>query len=660
MQTENVQVPGQDAPAVDELGDLFGTPSLDLPPAHSRPAATAPGTAPALDFAPRWKTDPAFRAEAARRFGIVDAPPSRRAKKRGRKAEPVAPPSDAPSNPSTPTALSPETESHPPAISTLPVEASRTTNSPTHADRGENEPETGAEPAKISVPSRRRKRSATRFVQRQTCSKSFRTLLLDRHPALAGRPDYARLFAALLSPRRASTDKTGGGVVVLKGSTLAGCMAATVPDAERLYRDAKLIGESNTGAFHAAFNADVFGGRLEVRERYSPAKRARTVRVDDVRALIHPDVWEAWERERTAPVHTLAGRVYLDDGSAFNKDSPTAERKRIERTMRGYEREAHCELAARVARYMNGRDTLPARSFDGLDFAAARRVAECLTNPTARTNQLDLLPRIEEQPVPYYGFSPHSPRIWGVGDALTGLKSSVRRALMPFAVEYDWSSVHFAISAQDWRLPDLHAFLLSGAPLWYHLLSAMGLPQTEEYKRVVKEPGYGLNYGAGERRIKADAQAAYEALTGSEMHADALDALLGHPLMREALAGRKRELQRIREETNRQGYVLDCFGMPVFGGAKGYGAPGKEDYSRSVLSRLNQARELSLMEPLLDLAEREAAKRRPAWRIVLWQHDGVSVRYYRDRERNERRIMEAMDAHAARHGYPTRFERKHG
>ena len=439
-------------------------------------------------------------------------------------------------------------------------------------------------------------------------------------------------------------------------------MSATVPDAERRYRDADLKGEESTGAFLRAFDADVFGGRLEweERDRGEGSKRARRVQVSRVLALIHPDVLAAWQDERAAPARCIEGRVYLDDGSAFTKDGRTAERKRIARALKGYEREAHCELAARVAGYMNSRDTLPARTFDGLDFDAARAVAESLSRQSARAGQLDLLARIEEQPVPYYGFSRFSPRVWGVGSAITGLNTAVRRALMPFAVEFDWTSVHFAISAQDWGLPDMHAFLSSGAPLWPVLLSHVSLPTTEDFKRVVKPTGYGINYGAGKRRIIRDGQAEHMALTGAQMDAEQAGRLLTHPLMREALAGRTRELERVRGEITRQGHVLDCFGVPVSEGANGYGKPGALDYSRSVLAQLNQARELWLMEPLLALAEHEAAKDRPAWRIVLWQHDGVSVRFYRDRARHEARITEAMDAHAERHGYSTRFEQKHG
>ncbi len=530
----------------------------------------------------------------------------------------------------------------------------------------ENDPSDGASADGISVresstikdlggraPSRSaaRTRPFTRIYQRATVPADFRRLVLRRHPALAVGPAYVRLFGALLSPRRQAAARDGRPAVVVGGSLLAACLGREVD-----YRNGDLTGAESTGAFLDRFNADVFGGRLEIedRDRDDASKRARCVPLDSVRALVHPDVLLAWEALGTAS--EARERVYFDSGAPYTAKTASRERKRSEAILDGVEmREAHCPLAGRVAAYMNG---LPARTFSGLDFDAARAVAGSLDNPNAAAQQLDLLRRIEDQPKPYYGFSRFSPRVWGMGASITGLKSTVRQALMPDAVDMDLTSAHFAIAARDWGLPQLYDFLSSGASLWPPLLAHLGLPSDPAagFKGVVKPGGYGIVYGAGAARIVRDVRAEHAALTGSQMRADDAARLLTHPLMREALEGRERELAVIRERLETAGHVRDCFGVPVSEGASGYGPASRLDYSRSVLGQLNQARELSLMEPLLALAEAEAERDRPAWRIVLWQHDGVSVHFARDRERHQRAILSAVNENARRLGYPTRLE----
>lgn len=494
----------------------------------------------------------------------------------------------------------------------------------------------------------KRTRPFTRYAQRKTVPAAFRALVLESHPELKGKLRYLRLFGALLSPRRAAATRDGRPAVVLKGSMLAACMGREVE-----YRNGDLIGDAATGPFLDAFNSDVFGGALEIedRDRDGESKRARCVSVESVRKAINPDVLSAWES--LPPASETTDRVYLDTGARLSANSRRRERARVESVLKGTEREAHCPLAARVARYMNG---LPARTFGGLDYAAARAVASTLTNANTARRQVDLLRAIEDQPKPYYGFSRWSPRVWGMGQGITGLKSEVRRALMPDAVEMDLAAAHFAIAARDWGLTDLHDFLSLGASLWPELLPSVGLAADSALKGVVKPGGYGLVYGAGERRIVTDVREAYEALTGAEMHADNAAGLLRHPLMQEALEGRKRELELIRERIGARGFIPDCFGVPIHRGRRGYGSKDRRDYARSILAQLNQAREIWLMEPVLRLAEEEAKRDRPAWRIVLWLHDGVSVHFTRDRDRHQRRIVAAVAERARKGGYPTRLE----
>jgi len=76
----------------------------------------------------------------------------------------------------------------------------------------------------------------------------------------------------------------------------------------------------------------------------------------------------------------------------------------------------------------------------------------------------------------------------------------------------------------------------------------------------------------------------------------------------------------------------------------------------SILAAQNQAIEMWLLEPALDLAERELEKSRPYFRIIVNLHDGFAVKHHRRDGENRERIKAAVDDRAADEDIPTELE----
>ena len=483
---------------------------------------------------------------------------------------------------------------------------------------------------------------ALRFANRKTGSGAFRDLAIEAYPALAD-PAYMRLFIALLDPLHRSED---GSEIVLTGQTLAACMAREIDYAtcrlRRTYDEGgNITADETTAAFLEAFDRDVFDGRLPWTDFTAPvngqAGKARAVPVDGLRNVGDAAVWCAWQTDRAIDPNDMKDRMYLDNGTPFGSRGRSRERQRVLAILEHVKRSASCELSARLVALLNAQ---PAYYFEGLRerLSAAREAVERLdTTERGKAHQRGVLENVDDQPQPYYGASDHSVRVFNIVPHLPSLSAPVRRTLLADSVEYDLAASQLAIVARDWGLPTLYDFLDAGNSPWALILDTMGLPYTPAAKKAVKRGTYGLVYGAGQSRILTDVQAEYAKVTGRAMDVRAAERFFENELIREAYAGRERELAVIRE----RGYAVDVFGRKITTGANGYGPADDLDYSRSILAQLNQARELWLLEPVIGLAEEAQAKARPAFRLVLWQHDGFSVKYRSDaeRERREPRIL---------------------
>jgi len=450
-----------------------------------------------------------------------------------------------------------------------------------------------------------------------------------------------RMFVALLSPQH-----TDDGVIVIDGPKIAGAMGSEQEYAE---------GNVNTGDFLAAFSEEVFGGAFCWNPYAKDAGRARTVDVSHVRELIPADLLIAWMVERGRNLRKLpkGERVYFDNGNLFSKNERKNERRRMEKLSEYAERHAPTPIAGRLLHYLNN---LSARYFEKKKrtrYGATEDAIDALQTSERGKDQLRAyLLNVDEQPRPHYGFSAYTVRLIDSIGHLPLMSAPVRRAFLDDAVEYDLASSQLAIVSVEWDIPALRFFLEEGYSIWPALLKWMGLPP--EAKPAVKRGVYGLVYGAGEDRIVSDVMEEYEAVTGSTIDAKQAGRLLTHPLMLDVLKAREDQMKAIQK----RGYAVDCFARKITEGGNGFGPKGEKDYSRSILAQVAQSRELWLLEPAIELALAEAKKSRPDFRIVLWQHDGFSVKFRSSARRKtaERKLTDAVKKRAVENGYPTALE----
>ncbi len=496
-----------------------------------------------------------------------------------------------------------------------------------------------------------KRRLGRRVSQRMTGSRRFFDLLGVCYPAAHAQPAFARLILALLSPHHVADDD-GEPVILLQGQTLAGCIGR-----ERDYAEGNLTGGEATGAFLTAFR-DICLPAFEWTEHVA-GERTRRVPLAHVRAVLNPALVSAWERERQTPAHELEERVYLDTGAAFSAVSLSRERKRGEAQLEGYAALAPTALSSRLYRLLA---STPARTFDSV----RRRVldgteaAVRLRTEAARHDAAKALRSIADDPFQHYGFSPYSVRLFPANAGVASVASPVRRALLPDCVEVDLASSQLAIAAVELGCSELLAFLADARSFWPEIVGHLGIAYDDGAKAAAKRAVYATVYGAGVERIVRDLRAEYEAETGAEMTQATAERFLSHSLISELLTARDAELDSIRE----RGRVVDCFGRTLVQGRMLYGDGIRRTVNGaaaapSLLAQRAQARELWLLEPLIELAEREAAKGGTAeWRILAFQHDGASIRFKRRSSAHLRAIQDAVAARADRYGYPTRLDVK--
>ncbi len=73
--------------------------------------------------------------------------------------------------------------------------------------------------------------------------------------------------------------------------------------------------------------------------------------------------------------------------------------------------------------------------------------------------------------------------------------------------------------------------------------------------------------------------------------------------------------------------------------------------------------EMELMKPILEYEEQELTnankeKRQPDFRIMMWQHDGCSVRFDKRKRHHLSQMKAVVDAVAQQHSIPTWLEEK--
>jgi len=259
-------------------------------------------------------------------------------------------------------------------------------------------------------------------------------------------------------------------------------------------------------------------------------------------------------------------------------------------------------------------------------------------------------------PQPTYSIVDKSPRFYTVGYSLATMPAALRRILLPNATDCDLTAAQAAIYSALCDIKPLQEILEGQNSLWKELIDFAGLDPwsdiaEEEAMELLPEEiadyrvsmarlkgvlkshlAYALSFGMEEYHLlrvqrgkngrivdNYDDMIALVELSESPGRdiPSTVEVLMSHPAIVAWVAARDALLEKIITNSG----MKDAWGrwIPLHkDGDRSFDA-------KSVLAFVIQSYEVGLMEPVMQAAIEEAKKARPLWKIVLHQHDGVSI-----------------------------------
>ncbi|WP_102128384.1 hypothetical protein [Deinococcus planocerae] len=468
-------------------------------------------------------------------------------------------------------------------------------------------------------------------------SRAFREAVLDVYPDAAYKPERLRLLLLLLLCPWVDAE----GRTVLDYSQLAAC--GNADSKGRNFKAADLLTDFEAHVMPLSLTGPEWRSKASL----SRARTALPVWPQTVLDALRAEL-EAHSRDR------LRDAVYFVSGRPYK---PRQHREQL--TM--YRRQALEELLAHdhpaldLMRYANSQQgTVFARMVEKHG-DAARAAALRLSKPgpdgqpdpvatqAAQWHALRILHGLESEAQPFYKPSRtgKTARVFADGLSYLGLSKPVRRALMPDCPELDLTNAQLAIAAQDWEVPEVQAFLSTGAKVWPELERHFQL-EPDTYKPVLKSTLYALLFGMERGAIVRHLAHGGAGEHGRGIGEEKAGRLFDHPLIGALYRARERQLASLKEA----GHARTVFGQtfPVTDG----------ESARSALAAQAQAVELWLLLPAVELlrGNRDLT-------LVAWQHDGFTV-HSSDKSKTERYVRQLQDAvreRAEQAGYCTRLER---
>lgn len=250
---------------------------------------------------------------------------------------------------------------------------------------------------------------------------------------------------------------------------------------------------------------------------------------------------------------------------------------------------------------------------------------------------------------PVYKMTERTLRLSPACSSAVTLRKALRRRTFPKALEIDMASAQLALAASLWDVPAVRDFLREardqGKSWWDELIGHLratfpgGAYRPSEHYGLVKGALKGTTYGiiftmairnlrrfGNPDRMRPKERADYDALVNDLEGIFGADierigqAVLEHPLVSRLLEKRGKATQQIRR---RKG-ARDCFGRWIPTSASGKEGSGDENEgrpARSVLAEVMQNAELFVM---LRVGRRVLDD--PELQMLLWQHDGLTLR----------------------------------
>lgn len=394
---------------------------------------------------------------------------------------------------------------------------------------------------------------------------------------------------------------------------------------------------------------------------------ARRLRLDGV-----PDEIEqmASHARHVISIDRTQWRVVRPDGTfKLNTSAEAKKRQELLLSLPTYDNTP--PLSAQLQRYLN---SLSPQVFSRLKKEAGSAETEKFVHAHYPDSEATggpgwILRRIQFMAVPIYGPSPKTPRIHARWQNATALPSAVRQDItcrLGWA-ELDLAHAQLACNARRWNVRDVLGLLeRPNYSFWDDLIGWLRKGKApvspEDFKRlkqVLKPAVHGLSFGMGKSRIKRFGELkdpeegiepdpavirVVEEVSGRSFE-NAGRQLLSHRILRAMLRARSDLYARVQAD---QGWT-DVFGrfLPLEGKAN----PG------SLLAVDTQAMELQVLKRVIYRAIRERETGNPAFTIMLWQHDGFTIKA-RNRSRLPTVIgllQRDVELQAERCGIPTRL-----
>jgi hypothetical protein len=292
--------------------------------------------------------------------------------------------------------------------------------------------------------------------------------------------------------------------------------------------------------------------------------------------------------------------------------------------------------AKEVIEYMNNSDARPFTAIVRKNYAAAVAAARKLSSKQWK-RELPILEAIKKDPKPNYGpsRSKKTPRIWARGrNSIPQLKRKIRKLLTRGWYEADLKSAQLAINAVLWGAERTRAFLEEDGDIWEMFYEYLDIPpekKTKEVKGELKKTLYAIWF---DREAHLVGPILTTSLRKRGVETDG-NAVYSMPFVPEMLEERERAKARI----NREGGVRDCNGRWI---------PLKARDAASLMAEAAQVAEMELLLPVVRLA-----KTTNDFQITLYQHDGISLLFRKDKKEWIDRIDGEVRKKAKEFGFPT-------
>ena len=462
-------------------------------------------------------------------------------------------------------------------------------------------------------------------------SKTFRDNVLQTYPKLKGDWRYLAFFDLVLFGAFIEGAYRPDKVITHQGILEALGMAPNT--GSKAFQ---------SGRFIDTFNDDVLRGKLVVGPYSHLDRKARTVSISQLAPTF-----------RAALDHELQNFHGVDDNDLVHFVSGDAWKRTTPTDIRSTDKAKAALLpgaipeAQRLVDYLN---ELPVNVFTSTindHMSRAMQIASKIQNTVVRRHQLALLHKINSQPKPFYGGSAEDKtvRIFSRNPSVLQLRNELKHALTSTWTTFDLRSAQLAIIAKDWHISSLTALLQDPSKnVWKELSSSLQGVAPDVAKSVTKTAMYAIAYGASEATVRSELK---KGLEDADVRSDSVDIgpFFAHSVVKDLFLFREAVLAVVREQRG----ASDCFGRRLKCKTRGQ--------TRSVIAQLSQAQEMQLLLPALHLAE----KRPQDFRIMLWEHDGFSVHFRRDAQRNEstkRALVKAVNDECKRLGYLTELVEK--